>query len=46
MANPTSGTVSSIAAKHGFTHMGRFTKNYKTMFLTTPYQTLKRNFIF
>lgn len=46
MAKPTSDTVSSIAAKHGFTHMGRFTKNYKTMFLTTPYQTLKRNFIF
>jgi len=46
MSNPTSVTVSNIASKHGFRHMGRFTESYKSMFLTTPYQTLKRNFIF
>lgn len=46
MANSTSDTVSSIASKYGFNHMGHFTESYKSMFLITPYQTLKRNFIF
>ena len=35
-------TVENIAYNHGFTHMGRFSMNYKSMFGNTPSYTLKK----
>ncbi|HEY9129621.1 MAG TPA: AraC family transcriptional regulator [Sulfurovum sp.] len=34
-------TVEGIAYEHGFTHMGHFSANYKSMFKNTPLFTLK-----
>ena len=41
-SNPTSTTVGEVAYDNGFTHMGRFNDQYKTMFGETPYTTLKK----
>lgn len=41
MKDHKSDTVSCIAFRHGFTHMGRFSQSYKSIFLKNPYQTLK-----
>jgi len=38
-------TVGKIAYEHGFSHMGRFSDNYKSMFGKTPYSTLKTTLI-
>lgn len=35
-------TVSRVAQKWGFKHMGRFAKYYKSLFVENPSQTLKR----
>ena len=37
-----SQTIENIAYDHGFTHMGRFSNNYKSMFGNTPSHTLKK----
>ena len=38
----SSKTVERIAYDHGFSHMGRFSDNYKSMFGNTPSCTLKK----
>jgi len=40
----TEESVGSIAYDHGFTHMGRFSSKYKSMFGTTPSRTLKESY--
>jgi len=40
--NPTSTTVGEVAYDNGFTHMGRFSDQYRAMFGATPYTTLKK----
>ncbi len=40
-----SATVGSIAYDHGFSHMGRFSNKYKSMFGKTPSCTLKESSI-
>ncbi len=37
--------VSTIAQKWGFSHMGRFSNYYKTLFGVYPVQTLKKSFL-
>jgi len=39
----TASTVTSIAYDHGFSHMGRFSEVYKSMFGRTPSCTLKES---
>lgn len=41
-SNSTSRTVGELAYANGFTHMGRFNDQYKTMFGETPYTTLQK----
>jgi len=40
----TAESVGSIAYDHGFTHMGRFSSKYKSMFGISPSTTLKESF--
>jgi AraC-like DNA-binding protein len=40
-ANPSDGSVASIAHRWGFTHLGRFAAAHKTMFGETPLQALQ-----
>ncbi len=42
-SDPTTESVGSIAYDHGFTHMGRFSSKYKSMFGITPLCTLKHS---
>lgn len=39
-ADPSLSTVENIAYDNGYTHMGRFSCQYKTMYRETPYTTL------
>lgn len=39
--DPNAATVENIAYDNGYSHMGRFTCQYKTMYGETPYTTLK-----
>lgn len=41
-ADPTIDSVEQIAYEYGFTHMGRFARNYKSMFGNTPSYTLTK----
>jgi len=41
-ADPTIESVEKIAYEYGFTHMGRFSNHYKSMFGNTPSYTLKK----
>lgn len=41
-AAPDAATVTDIALRWGFTHLGRFTQAYKTAFGETPSATLRR----
>ncbi|WP_250520667.1 MULTISPECIES: AraC family transcriptional regulator [unclassified Caballeronia] len=42
LADRAEGNVSSIAMNWGFSHLGRFSNDYKQLFGETPSQTLKR----
>lgn len=44
-ADYTVESVEKIAYDHGFTHMGRFSRSYKSMFGNTPSYTLKKSLI-
>lgn len=41
LAAPERGTVTSVAMRWGFRHLGHFTTDYKRMFGETPSQTLR-----
>jgi len=41
-ADPANESVEHIAYEHGFTHMGRFAENYRSMFGKPPSYTLKK----
>jgi transcriptional regulator GlxA family with amidase domain len=41
IADPTVDTVTSIAARWGFTHAGRFSVTYRAMFGMSPSATLR-----
>lgn len=42
-AQPSSGTVTTIAFRWGFSHLGHFTTDYKRRFGETPSETLMRS---
>ena len=42
LADRAEGNVSSIAMNWGFSHLGRFSSDYKQLFGETPSQTFKR----
>lgn len=44
MLNATTGKVSNVALKWGFTHMGSFSKYYTELFGDNPSHTLKNNY--
>lgn len=39
-----STTVKKVASEHGLTHMGRFSKEYRSMFGEMPYAVLKKSY--
>lgn len=41
-AHPTEETVASIALRHGFTHLGRFSIEFRSRFGESPKETLRR----
>ena len=43
-SKPDQTTVSNVARKWGFTHMGRFASYYKELFGRNPSQTLKQEY--
>ncbi|WP_034296316.1 AraC family transcriptional regulator [Herbaspirillum sp. RV1423] len=43
LASPTSGAVTNVALRWGFSHLGHFTTDYKRRFGETPSQTLMRS---
>ena len=42
-AQPSSGTVTAVAFRWGFSHLGHFTTDYKRRFGETPSETLMRS---